>query len=109
MEFYIDAELREFGHTEDMEVYFGNVYFIMAEYPDGRRYAHRAEFAAVVATYDDEGILRHTDVEKEALAKAETILLGIDDMCITNKSEVMNHWKEKEPRYGSSAWIRYEG
>jgi len=58
MEFYIDSYVKTIDYTGDFKKDHSNVYFIMGEYPDGRRYTHYAKFPDVVSEFDDEGVLR---------------------------------------------------
>lgn len=70
-EVYVRSDLYVAGVTEDGEDYVGEIFYVVIEKADGRRFRSPAEYPGVEVVYADDGPERFfKDVRKEAEAAA---------------------------------------
>src|SRR5690606_24986507 len=93
------------GLTEDGEEYIGHIFFVRAEAPDGRRWAHVQGFDGVSVEYDEEfGCTYYGDIREEASARAEALAAKIKAYLEAGGKLDPTCWNEMDPAYGSSAY-----
>ncbi len=97
----VSCELANFGRDECGHPYIGEVYFLLATFPDGSRLRHGHKFYGV-EVYDTEEGLGFDDIREEALVKAEALCAKVQ---ASTKELSSKLWAYAEPVYGSQAFI----
>jgi len=101
LSYHIQSDLKSFGHTEDGEDYIGEVFFVVAQSPDGHQWRHNIDFDGV-AVHQEEDFIWFEDIRVHSSAKAHKLLAKIyqaGGADVTN-----NHWSIFRSVYGSLAY-----
>lgn len=99
--FYITSDLYQAGRQEDGVPFIAEVYFVQAEFADGRRLDHQARFPGCKVEHDEEGCPHFADTRDDAQLAAGRLLDRI-----LQAEGAMNpaYWREGRPVYGSAAY-----
>jgi len=106
MNFHIREDLYVAGRTEDGQQYTASMYYVAAEWTDGRRWAHGRTFRGCNVMTDEEGYQHFADVREHALNQARTLLASIEDHNPDATPGQLDHsfnWNEMPAAYGSAA------
>lgn len=105
MEFAVRSDVVEAvrGHaTEDGVPLLAEVFYVLAEDAEGRRWAHEEQFLNATVHTADEGWRFVTYDKGEAEAKAQALADYFDRVGTAGLTEA--EWNETDPAYGSAAW-----
>jgi hypothetical protein len=111
----IRDDLFALTHPEDGSEFTASVFYVIAEAPDGRRYAHEHRFYSAHVSCqvepDGEYIGGIASYREKALAKAERFLAKVKAAQVAGRFVTpvdREHWYEIEPCYGSEAYCQQE-
>jgi hypothetical protein len=96
------SDLKEYGRTEDGEMFIGEQFFIQAEDKHGNRWRWWQARDGVRVEEDVDGISFH-DVRLDATVRLDNYIARFKELGRIK----MNYWDSVSPAYGSDAWIEY--
>ena len=98
------SDLYQAGLTEDGEAYIAEVFYVVAQAPDGSRWAHDELFRGCAVHHDDEGYEVFGDVRDLALHRCERLTARTEAHVAAGGRLDPAHWNEIDPAYGSAAY-----
>jgi hypothetical protein len=100
--FFTHSDLVEVGRTEDGEMVVAESHYVVAEAPNGSRWAHDHRFVSLKAGFDDEyGISFFTQID--AVTQVEAFLVQVEAARAEDDDLDAAHWASVAPAYGSAA------
>ena len=100
LEFFVRDETVVVGHSIDGDVY-GEVYYVVAEDPDGRRWAHHHRF--VNRVYDEEGTYEVGEPVFRFIAEAQDQAEAFCAKVAAAGKVNDEFWQPIAARYGSAS------
>ena len=97
----VSSELANFGVDEDGSSYYGEIYYVIIEFADGRRYRNKHAFPGCEVFSDDVGMSQFDDIRESALADVERLATKIK---ASSKEINLDFWFKLPARYGSDAY-----
>lgn len=103
--FQVQSELYSAGLTEDGEPYHAELFFVVAEHEDGRRWHHHAQFHGAKCHLTDEGTPYFEDIRCYARKQANAVMRLVElHYAEAGEACDFRSWEEASPRYGSTCW-----
>jgi hypothetical protein len=95
----VATDLYTAGNTEDGQPFIAELYYVVMQYEDGRKFQHQAIFFGAEYSEDEDGF-GYADVRETALANAERLAERVRNGNINFRC-----WDEVDPAYGSDAYV----
>lgn len=92
MQVFVRDDLIQTGWTEDGDVALKRRHYVVAETPNGARFAHDRVFVG------------HLHGDDEAAQDAAALLTKVEAHLAIGGKLDPDHWNEVDPRYGSEAY-----
>lgn len=105
--FSIASDLYIAGRTEDGAEYHAELFYVVAEHEDGRRWHHPAAFHGAKCHLRDDGMPFYEDIRCYARKQARAVM-RLCELHYAERGEACDFrsWDAAPPVYGSAAWSR---
>lgn len=103
-EAHVASDLYNAGYAEDGQPVIGEMYYVVIENADGRRFRHERNFCNTKANSCEYGDF-FSDLSQEAKAAVERLSARVNAALAAGKRLSAASWYEVQAAYGSKAYI----